>query len=233
MIKSKLWKGEDLKGQWEVTLKIDGVRMLRDDAGNPVSRSGKPLYNLDHLPKEITDAEIYAGDWERSISLVRTSVNGRPVRMEHVYPLDPIDDRLAMGTYEDPTSEFLSELLSAVVGQGYEGLVIRKGKQWLKVKPKESADVRITGIQPGTGKHEGKLGAFLTEHGKVGTGFTDEQREELNSEEYIGAIAEVEYMHVTPNNKMRHPRFIRIREDKSTETLPWEETYDSGDNNES
>ncbi len=79
MNKPKLWKGGDLKGTWAFTIKIDGVRMLRDTEGNPVSRANKPLYNLEAVPKSIVDAEIYENSWEDSISLTRTSVNGSPV----------------------------------------------------------------------------------------------------------------------------------------------------------
>jgi hypothetical protein len=31
MIKAIPWKGKDLKGIWNVTRKLDGARMLRDD----------------------------------------------------------------------------------------------------------------------------------------------------------------------------------------------------------
>lgn len=220
MRKPKLWKGEDLEGHWSVTLKLDGVRMLRDDEGNPVSRSGKPLYNLDHIPKEITDAEVFERDWETSVSLVRSSVSGSPVELTKVYPLDPPDDRIILGTYADPTAEYISNLMDIYVGLGYEGLVLRKGAKWLKVKPEETADVLVTGYQAGTGKHEGRLGALLTNHGKVGTGFTDTQREEI-TEDFVGSIIEVRYMEITPGGKMRHPRFVRVRTDRNDESLPW------------
>jgi hypothetical protein len=39
MIRPRNWKGGNLKGDWDFYIKIDGVRMLRDDEGNPVSRA--------------------------------------------------------------------------------------------------------------------------------------------------------------------------------------------------
>lgn len=220
-IKPKLWKEKDLKGIWDFTLKIDGVRMLRADKGNPVSRSGKPLYNLGNISKKIKDAEVYRDNWESSISLCRTSVNGTDVPQEYIYSLHPLDERLVIGTYENPTAEFIQKVMEVYVGRGYEGLVLRQGKRELKVKPKETADVRITGLKPGTGKYEGMLGAFLTEHGNVGTGLTDGQREEYNDEDLIGSVIEVEFMEMTKATKMRHPRFIRARPDRDDESLPW------------
>jgi hypothetical protein len=220
-IKPTPWNGKTLTGIWDITLKIDGARMLRDADGLPVSRAGKPLYNLAHVPKTIVDAEIYRDNWESSMSLVRSSVNGSPVPLEYVYSLHPLDPRLVIGTYENPTPEFLQATMEAYVSRGYEGLILRQGTKELKIKPKETADVRVTGIQPGKGKHEGKLGAFLTDYGKVGTGFSDDQREELNDEVYIGQIIEAGFMERTPAGKMRHPRFLRVRLDKEDESLPW------------
>jgi hypothetical protein len=89
--KAKPWKGNDLKGVWSITLKIDGARMLRDSQGLPVSRAGKPLYNLSLVDKSITDAEIYNENWETSMSLVRTKNNGSPVDPSFVYSLDPLE----------------------------------------------------------------------------------------------------------------------------------------------
>lgn len=229
MIKAKPWKGKDLKGTWIVTRKLDGARMLRDDAGNPVSRSGKPLYNLGHIDAKITDAEIFHTDWETSMGLVRSSVNGSPVSEACVYSLDPMDDRLLLGQVVNPTASSIEGLLKLQLDAGDEGLVLRQGDKWLKVKPKASADVFVTGFQAGTGKHKGRMGALLTNFGKVGTGFTDEDREywqklfDLQGLEGIQSILiEVEYMELTPDGKFRHPRFVRIRTDKTEET-PFED----------
>ena len=226
-IKATPWKGNDLEGTWEITLKIDGARMLRDSSGNPVSRAGKPLYNLDHISKEITDAEIYETDWETSMGLVRSSVNGKAVDMEKVYSLDPLDSRLHLGYFENPKVDEIEIFMRKQVDLGFEGLILRQGNKWLKVKPKETADVYVTGYQAGTGKHEGRMGALLTNYGKIGTGFSDADREEwahrhqedpnnFGNQEYL---IEVEYMEWTSGGKFRHPRFIRIRDDKTEENV--------------
>lgn len=236
------WTGKDLKGTWHFTIKIDGVRMLRDAEGKPISRNGKPLYNLEHVPVEIQDAEIYYGDWETSISHVRSSVTDvGPVHADNVFSLFPaVDKRLDLGLVIDPTSDDINKVLELVLAEGYEGLVIReiggKGKLY-KVKPHETYDVQVTGMIMGTGKHEGRMGALYTPMGKVGTGFTDKQREEWYewfttqpcvihdelSEKptrlmlWTGAetrTIEVECWELTKDDKFRHPRYIRLREDK-------------------
>lgn len=213
MIKAKNWKGNDLKDEWEVTLKIDGVRMLRDEDGNPVSRAGKPLHNLQNVPAEITDAEIFLKDWETSVSAVRTH-DSTPVTEDMVYALDPLDERLVLATWTDPEASKIEELLEATVRQGHEGLVLRQGDKWLKVKPTETYDVVIKSIIEGTGKYVGMMGALMTDKGKVGTGFTDAMRKEYFHPAYVGHIIEVECMSLTKDGKFRHPRFKRVRWDK-------------------
>lgn len=67
-IKAKDWDGKDLKGPWECTLKIDGVRALwNTNLTRWESRADKPLYNIppvDTMWKEgfPTDIEVYIHD---------------------------------------------------------------------------------------------------------------------------------------------------------------------------
>ncbi len=224
--KPKPNKGEDLTGRWHITLKLDGARMHRDVDGNPISRAGKPLYNLDHISKEIVDAEVYDKDWATSMSRVRSSVNGSPVPASMVYSIEPLDPRMDLGWLEDPTHAELQAIMDAKVAEGFEGLVIRKGKKWLKYKPTDSADVFITGYQEGTGKHEGLMGALLTNYGKVGTGFDDAQRKWWADQyKYKGIewltkqLIQVTFMEWSSGHKFRHPVFDCIRDDKTEENL--------------
>jgi len=213
MIKPKNWNGKDLKGEWNVTLKLDGVRMLRDQEGNPVSRSGKPLYNLEGIDDSITDAEIFKDDWETSVSMVRTK-EGLLVNNSCAYSLDPLDPRLVMTTVMNPSSFIISMYLALVLEDGHEGLVLRQDDKWIKVKPKENFDVVVTGIIEGTGKHKGRMGALITDMGKVGTGFTDQQRYDFWHTPWGDELIEVECMGLTKGGKFRHPRFKRLRWDK-------------------
>jgi hypothetical protein len=209
--KAKDYTGKPLKGLWTVTRKVDGVRAFFTPGG-VVSRAGKPLYNLDHLYHlGLTDVEVFCGSWEESSSRVRTKNDGTPVEPEYLYSLSPVDSRLMLGSIQDPSPEEVYALMQTEVDSGHEGIVLRQVDKWIKVKPTITHDVPITGIQPGTGKHDGRMGALLTPMGKVGTGFTDKQRE---LDWQIGQIIEVEAMGLTPAGKFRHPRFIRVRFDK-------------------
>lgn len=218
-IKPKPWKGNDLKGEWTFTRKLDGVRMLRDEEGNPVSRAGKRLYNLDFVDKSITDAEIFKYDWESSVSAVRTqSWKISPlVESDNIYSLTPyIDQRIFLYKIVDPTVEVIYSELKAARARGDEGLVLRNGDNWLKVKPTETYDVKIIGMMEGTGKYTGMMGCLVTPMGRIGTGFTDKQRKEFweGKLDMVWNTVEVECLHLTKAGKFRHPRFIRVRWDK-------------------
>jgi ATP-dependent DNA ligase len=213
-IKAKNYNGKPLKGLWVFSRKIDGVRAFIHPDGTAMSRAGKPLYNLGHLATDVVqDVEVFLGSWEATVSKVRSHIPN-PVPRECVYSLDPLDIRLKIGTVIDPSPELIFDLMQREVDFGHEGIVLRQGQKWIKVKPLETYDVEVIGIQPGTGKHEGRMGALLTPMGKVGTGFTAQQREELNNPLIIGELIEVECMSLTPSGKFRHPRFVRFRFDK-------------------
>lgn len=203
-MKFKTYSGEMLHDV-VVSLKIDGVRAHR--VGDRVlSRSGKPLYNI---PALYDVCEVFTGSWESTISATRTR-NGPLIDTKFLYSLEPLDTRLYIGIFSVLTKEVVDSLMKTALELGYEGLVLQEGNVRYKVKPIETYDVEVIDIIPGKGKHTGKMGALITSMGNVGTGFTDLQR----VLDYQGKIIEVAAMSLTPQGKFRHPRFIRIREDK-------------------
>lgn len=193
-----------------VSRKIDGVRAHNTEQGI-LSRKDKPLYNIE---MNCDVAEIFVKSWEDTVSLVRTR-SEMPFDPSYVYELLPnLDSRLYLGTYEVLSPSMVSDLFDKVVEEGYEGLVLETTKWLYKVKSVENYDVPILGIVEGTGKYKGKLGAFVTERGKVGTGFSDEEREKFFTPTIIGETIEVKAMGLTPDGKFRHPRYHRMRFDK-------------------
>lgn len=224
--RAKYYEGETLKGYWKVYRKVDGVRVMRNAANEPVSRAGKPLYNVNHL--EFKDAEVYSINWNTSVSLVR-SQTPQVVTQDMIYELTDgnIDPRLLMGTVLHPDDLKLKGLMQLRLDQGDEGLILRQlhksGKFyiWLKVVPKKQADVRITGFKEGAGRLKGTLGSIQTKHGSVGSGFDDELRDQLWADRasLMGTIIQVEYREVTEAGKLRFPVFVRQRFDKTEESI--------------
>jgi hypothetical protein len=225
--KAKDWSGKALTGLWEVTFKIDGVRAFWN-RGEWTSRNGKPLYNLPAIrtPKGPPEGfEAYAHDrgqtskerFKATIQAVRAK--NKPERAlgpDHLFRLHPIDGRLALPDIENPTVGQITELLEQAVKSGHEGIILRQGNRWIKVKPEETYDVRIKSVIEGEGKHKGRLGAVMTSRGKVGTGFTDEERHAFwdNRNSYLGKIIEVGCMGLTEAGQFRHPRYEGLRLDK-------------------
>ncbi len=127
---------------------------------------------------------------------------------------------LHWGMLVNPTRDDIITHLQRANDLGHEGLVLRQGDRWLKVKPEETHDVVITGYHEGRGKHVGKLGYVTTAKGDVGSGFTDAEREilwyEAKAGKLVGQVVEVNCMQITSDGQFRHPSFVRMRPDKLT-----------------
>lgn len=227
---------------WQVTKKIDGVQVVYTN-GVPLSRAGKPLYNLPGMPDGTY--ECFLGTFKATIEAVRT-INGQPIDGDDLYMLEPtLDPRLNFGWLSNYPDELtaVTNLFKLAQQGGYEGLVLRgPNGERLKVKGRETHDVIVRGIIPGTGKHSGRMGALLTDMGRVGTGFSNDEREWFHMYSLLieaqhpahcavfddgpltncpcdrsGFLIEVECMELTPDGKFRHPRFVRTRPDKRVE----------------
>lgn len=116
-----------------------------------------------------------------------------------------------------------------VAAGGYDGAILRradagwhtgasKNGEAIKVKPVQSLDLRAWAVFPGKGKHAGRAGgitvAYRGVETNVGTGFSDAERERLTTHGCKGQIAEIEFMELTADGKLREPRFKGWRHDK-------------------
>jgi DNA ligase 1 len=126
------------------------------------------------------------------------------------------------------------ELNKAAVDGGYEGVMIKdvdalyeckRSHAWLKAKPFIEVTLEVKEIEEGTGRNEGRLGAFVCEgiddgrhiHVNVGSGFTDANRDSFwnSRNDIIGNLVEVRADAVTQNQdgtySLRFPRFKTFR----------------------
>ena len=126
------------------------------------------------------------------------------------------------------------ELNKAAVDGGYEGVMIKdvdapyeckRTHAWLKAKPFIEVTLEIKQIEEGTGRNEGRLGAFVCEgvdDGKeikvnVGSGFSDNNRDSFwnSRSQIIGQLVEVRADAITQNQdgtySLRFPRFKTFR----------------------
>jgi len=123
------------------------------------------------------------------------------------------------------------------VNLGFEGIMIKdvtasyeckRNTNWLKFKPVYDYDLTVIGVEEGTGKNQGRMGALVCEgidDGKhitvnVGSGYTDVERQSYwdDKESVIGQTAVVMADAVTQNQdgsySLRFPRFKTFRDDK-------------------
>lgn len=138
-------------------------------------------------------------------------------------------------------------LLDNVVRAGGEGLMInlangtyehKRTDVLLKYKQVQTVDMEVIGVEEGTGKYEGLVGALnvrcITDDGKaiackLGSGLSDEQRMDwaFHPEKILGKIVEVAYFSISQNNStyntnsysLRFPRLKKIRTDKNTTSI--------------
>lgn len=121
-------------------------------------------------------------------------------------------------------ADHLREELARVEALGGEGLMLRKpaskyevGRSFslLKVKSMHDAEARVIEHLPGTGKHQGRLGALSVELASgikfsIGTGFSDAER---NNPPAIGSIVTFRYQELSDRGVPRFPAYVRLRTD--------------------
>ena len=134
------------------------------------------------------------------------------------------------------------EINALAIEGGYEGIMIKdplapyeckRSHAWLKLKPFIEVSLEVQGVEEGTGRNEGRLGALICsgdDGGRFiqvncGSGFTDNDRIDYwnNRNNLFGAVVEVRADAITQNQdgtySLRFPRFLRFRGFEAGEKL--------------
>jgi hypothetical protein len=103
---------------------------------------------------------------------------------------------------------------------------------WRKWKAERTIDLVVTGFRDGRGKYEGFVGALLcsvnverpfdpnyaqpTDRVEVASvsGMDEDTRFAISESNDLGRVVEVKYQYVGNGGRLRHPRFVRWRDDK-------------------
>jgi DNA ligase-1 len=128
------------------------------------------------------------------------------------------------------------------IDSGFEGIMIKdledvyvckRSVSWLKQKPFIEVSLTVVAVEEGTGRNEGKLGAFVCEgvdddkeiKVNVGSGFSDSDRDSYftSRDTLPGQVVEVRADAITQNQdgtySLRFPRFLRFRGFRSGEKI--------------
>ena len=106
----------------------------------------------------------------------------------------------------------------------------KRTKNILKVKVMQDVDLKVVGLEEGSGNLKGTLGRINVEFKDnvvgVGSGFELSMRDEIwnNKDKYLGAVAQIQYFEVSTNQKdgkesLRFPVFKCWRFDKDEPSL--------------
>ena len=127
-------------------------------------------------------------------------------------------------SWEVEDYETAKALFEEMLQRGEEGIILKdkagiwenkRSKTQIKFKGELECDLKIVGIEEGTGKYAGMLGAIKCESSdgvikvSVGSGFTDDQRKTLG-EEIIGKVAAVKYNMRISNRAGEESLFLPI-----------------------
>jgi len=207
--------------RWEMARSVMGTKEFNPD----IERAHYCIYDIQMHNNESLKSTKYA---ERRNILKEYFADGE------VHDYFITKGQLAIPRAWKLTQEVYDKMWKEIVedNQG-EGIMIKDltetkyAKSWTKVKKDFTVDAFVVGIEKGKGKYEGQVGSLIlavyddrhsiTEIGKC-SGMTDDERAQFTDMAVDGTlkmtVVEVKANEVTKNLKLRHPAFMRVRDDK-------------------
>jgi DNA ligase-1 len=170
-----------------------------EDVVSRAKTGGEVEFHIFDLP---TDEPFYKR-WETLTRFVRVDEHVRLVKTDLLRSAAEVEEHMEV-----------------MLGTGYEGQILRvadasyeerRTSSLLKRKSYFEAKAIVIGVEPGKGKHEGRMGALHISgevalwECRVGTGFSDAQREEVW---LVGDRVEIGYQRLSKYGTPYAPRFV-------------------------
>ena len=162
-------------------------------------------------------------DWSGVRYMIFDKVDGDKFekRMDYLQSLDIPAHCQVVEQIKCKSSSHMEEFEQSIINQGGEGIMMRRARSaykhsrssdLLKVKRYDDSEATVIGYEDGEGKHAGRLGTLLCKWGervvRLGTGFTDSQRETPPT---LGESVTFSFFGVTDGGAPRHPVFLNVR----------------------
>lgn len=205
----------------EAFQKGTGIAMSKDK-----DKSNLHLVIFDIIPENIFETQGITENYSRRRALLDTV--SFAIRRFHLFNINTVKR-----FYQGHDHSQIDNWLEYAEKNDMEGVMVnldtpyefKRTKNLIKVKKFYTYDLQCTGVEEGTGKNKGRLGAIIVDFKgnpvHVGSGFNDELRECIwsNPDSIIGKIIEVKYKEVTKNKdtgaeSLQFPVFVSIRTDK-------------------
>lgn len=220
---------------------LDGELIMKEDDGTEVDRKiSNGAINRKNLTQELIDKFHFVA-WD-ILSFDEFFDGGSTTPYEERYYilmfvfLENFKHIEVVETFTASTEKEINRITNDYISEGFEGSVVKtphhhyvkkRSSDWVKFKAILEADLKVVGFNYGApgSKYETMLGALQCESsdGKikvdVGTGFTDQMREDITEENIIGKIVTIQYNELITNSlgntSMFLPVYIETRDDKT------------------
>lgn len=217
----KLADGKDVVFDGELLVCDKGVILDRQTGNGILNKANKGTISIDEARKVhatiwdiIPYADFVAGkgthSYQTRFSVLESLSMPKKISIVQSWVVENYDTAKAL------FEEFLQRGEEGIILKDMNGIwEDKRSKGQIKFKGEMECDLKIVGIEEGTGKYAGMLGAILCESAdgvikvSVGSGFTDEQRKTYGKE-IIDKIAAIKYNMRIKNKAGEESLFLPI-----------------------